>query len=90
MKVNVKPIFSQYDECIVDTLMHIKERIDNKVYDRNDILKKDAYFERTVMTEISSAMDILSIENTREDRVFIQNRITKQYLGQYNDTYPTF
>lgn len=90
VKINVKPIFSQYDEGIVDALIHIKESIDNKVYDRNDILKKDAYFERTVMTEISSAMGMLSIETSRDDRVFIQNRITKQYLGQYNDTYPTF
>ena len=70
--------------------MHIKEKIDNKVYDRNDILKKDAYFEQTVMTEVSSAMDMLNIDNTRDDRVFIQNRVTKQYLGQYNDMYPTF
>ncbi len=90
VNVKIKPIFSTYDEDIIGALMRIKEKIDNKVYDRNDILKKDAYFEQTVMTEVSSAMDTLNIENTREDRVFIQNRITKQYLGQYNDTYPTF
>lgn len=81
-------ILSEYDESIVSALMSIKGTIDMKVYDRNDILKKDAYFERTVMTEIKSGMDTLGVFNTREDRVFIQNRITKQYLAQYNETYP--
>lgn len=56
-------------------------------YDRNDILKKDAYFERTVMTQIKAGIDKLGIASSREDRVFIQSRITKQYLDQYNHTY---
>lgn len=90
VNVKIKPIFSTYDEDIIGALMHIKEKVDNKVYDRNDILKQNSYFEQTVMTEVSSAMDTLNIENTREDRVFIKNRITKQYLGQYYDTYHTF
>jgi type I restriction enzyme R subunit len=81
-------ILSEYDESIVSVLMTIKGTIDQKVYDRNDILKKDAYFERTVMTEITAGMDILGISSAREDRVFIQNRIAKQYLAQYNETYP--
>ena len=39
---------------LVNVLLSIKSDIDQKVYDRNDILKKDAYFERTVMTQIKS------------------------------------
>ena len=81
-------ILSQYDESIVSALTVIKRDIDSKVYDRNDILRKDAYFERTVMTEISAGMDSLGVVNTREDRVFIQSRITRQYLAQYSETYP--
>ena len=81
-------IISEYDESIVSALMAIKGTIDQKVYDRNDILKKDAYFERTVMTEITAGMDTLAISSARDDRVFIQSRIAKQYLAQYNDTYP--
>lgn len=64
-----------------------KSDIDQKVYDRNDILKKDAYFERTVMTQIKAGIDKLGVASAREDRVFIQSRITKQYLDQYNQTY---
>lgn len=80
-------ILSEYDESIVSALLTIKGRIDQKVYDRNDILKKDAYFERTVMTEITSGMNLIDLSNSRDDRVFIQNKISKQYMSQYNETY---
>lgn len=42
-------IVSLYDEQILDVLKIIKSDIDQKAYDRNDILKKDSYFEKTVM-----------------------------------------
>lgn len=45
------------------------------------------YFEQTVMTQIKSGIDRLGIASVREDRLFIQRRITKQYLDQYNRTY---
>ncbi len=83
-----KPIVSDYDMQIMDVLFTIKADIDQKVYDRNDILKKDAFFEQTVMTQIKSGIDRLGIASAREDRIFIQSRITKQYLNQYNETYP--
>ena len=67
--------------------MLIKNDIDQKVFDRNDILKKDAYFEQTVMQQIKIGMDQVGISETREDRVFIQSRIARQYLDQYNATY---
>ena len=38
------------------------------------------------MKQIKDDMDKMKIENSREDRLFIQVRITKQYLNQYNDT----
>ena len=82
-----EPIVSDFDMQIMSVLLSIKTDIDQKVYDRNDILKKDAFFEQTVMTQIKEGMDRLNIPNIREDRVFIQNRITRQYLNQYNETY---
>lgn len=50
--------------------------------------KKDAYFEQTVMREITAGMNALGFSNSREDKVFIQSRIAKQYLAQYNESYP--
>lgn len=83
-----KPIVSMYDESIMSVMLSIKADIDQKVYDRNDILKKDAYFEQTVMAQIKEGLNRLDFENDREDRLFIQSRITRQYLNQYNSTYP--
>ena len=83
-----KPIVSLYDESIMNVLLSIKSDIDRKVYDRNDILKKDAYFEQTIMAQIMEGMKKLSLDSTREDRLFIRTRIAKQYLDQYNATYP--
>lgn len=81
------PIVSAYDEDIMHVLSSIKADVDSKIYDRNDILKKDAYFETTVMQLIMVGLKKLSLKSSREDRVFIQNRIARQYLDQYNATY---
>ncbi|MBQ8326727.1 MAG: type I restriction endonuclease subunit R [Lachnospiraceae bacterium] len=81
-------ILSAYDEKIREMLMRIKEDVDQKVYDRNDILKKDAYFEQTVMVQVKEGMDKLGFDGSREDRTFIQSRIVLQYLAQYHATYP--
>ena len=54
-----------------------------------DVAKaRDAYFEKTVMTQIKEGMDKLNLTSDRADRLFIQSRITRQYLNQYNATYP--
>ena len=82
-----KPMVGEFDEDIVIVLNSIKDDIDKKVYDRNDILKKDAYFERTVMTQITQGMKNLDLKAERSDRVFIQTRISKQYIDQYNSIY---
>ena len=82
-------IFSYYDDNIVAILTDIKSEIDQKVYDRNDILKKDEYFEMTVMTEIAQALyNYPTIEPQMEDFSFIQTSIARQYINQYNATYP--
>ena len=82
-----KPIVSGFDQDIVDILVSIKTDVDQKVYDRNDILKKDDYFEQTVMVEISRGLDKLQIDSSRTDRLFLLNRIATQYLSQYKEVY---
>ncbi|WP_177162003.1 type I restriction endonuclease subunit R [uncultured Fusobacterium sp.] len=84
---NKTPIISTYDEDIMNMLNGIKDDVDRKVYDRNDILKKDAYFSQTVMTEISKSIKELGFQSDREDRDFIKNRIVKEYMSQYRETY---
>ena len=80
-------IISEYDETIFDVLSNIKKVVDQKVYDRNDILKQDAYFEKTVLAQVTLGLDEMHIENNRNDRIFILQRVAKQYLDQYHATY---
>ena len=83
-----KPMFSFLDEEIAAILNIIKEDVDVKVYDRNDILKKDAYFGRTVMAIINGCLfNFQQIKPEMEDYKFIQTRISQQYINQYNATY---
>lgn len=83
-----KPMFSFLDEEIAAILNIIKENVDAKVYDRNDILKKDAYFGRTVMAIINGCLyHFPQIKSEMEDYKFIQTRISQQYINQYNATY---
>lgn len=85
--IGQKMVISQFEDDIRNALMTIKNEIDQRVYDRNDILKKDAYFEQTVMVQIDAGLEKLNLKNTREDRVFIQSRISAQYLNQYRSVY---
>lgn len=83
-----KPMFSFLDEEIAIILNIVKEDVDAKVYDRNDILKKDAYFGRTVMALINGCLfHFPQIKPEMEDYKFIQTRISQQYINQYNATY---
>lgn len=86
-KENKAPIISKYDFDIVDSLMYVKDAIDQSVYDRNDILKKDAYFDQNVMALLSRSLNEHNIGATKEDRDFIQKRISNEYLSQYRYTY---
>lgn len=83
-----KPMFSFLDDDIVVILNNIKDGVDAKVYDRNDILKQDAFFGRTVMTLINDCLYTFpQIKPEMDDYKFIQTRISQQYINQYNATY---
>ena len=84
-------MFSFLDEEIMVILNTIKDDVDSKVYDRNDILKKDAYFDKTVLNIINNCLYLQfpQIKPDMEDYMFIQSRISQQYINQYNATYAT-
>lgn len=86
---NEEPIITPYDDELVYFLINVKDSIDQKVYDRNDILKKDEYFEGTVREQIARGTKKLGVTIPRKDRVFINNKISKQYLSQYDAIYKT-
>ena len=85
-----KPIFTFSDYEISVILNMIKEDVDQRVYDKNDILKKDAYFEQTVLQIVANMLSHfpqISDDATIDDYNFVKNGIARQYLNQYNATY---
>lgn len=87
-KRHQKPILSFLDDEIMAILKEVKKGVDEKVYDRNDILKKDAYFSRTVLTLINNCLyQYPQIKPEMDDFRFIQTRLSQQYINQYNATY---
>lgn len=83
-------IISKYDAEIVNVLKSIKDAVDLMVFDRNDILRNDAYFEKAVLNEVTNKIHNPKLNKSpRSDRLFIVNRISKQYLEQYNEAYTT-
>ncbi len=82
------PIISFYDADIVDSMMDVKRAVDEKVYNQSSILKKDAFFNQTVMKEVAQALHkIPEISPKPQDFVFVQSRIAKQYLDEYHQFY---
>ena len=91
-----KPMLSFKDEEVMVILKMIKEDIDGKVYDRNYILRRDAYFGQTVMQVINDSFTRVTFLDSKgdptfqpgiEDYQFIQSKIAQQYINQYNATY---
>ncbi len=85
-----KPVFTFSDYEISVILNMIKKEIDQRVYDKNDILKKDAYFEQTVLHIIVGLFKFFPqiTDNANiDDYIFVKNGIARQYLNQYKATY---
>lgn len=84
---NKNYLISEFEDDVVTALSTIKNSIDQKVFDRNNILKKDDYFDGTVYSLVDNTMYELKINSEMEDCDFIKNKIVKQYLNQYHETY---
>ncbi len=81
---NKNIIISEKETVILETLLKMKEYIDEDIYNRNDILNKSAYFTQTVMQHISKNLKNLDTKSSSEDKNFICNKIVKEYLNQYD------
>lgn len=85
---NEKPIISKFEDDIVNAMVLVKTVIDEKVYDRNAILKQDDYFSQTVLQQIAlSLRQIQGVIPNMNDYNFIKVRVAKQYIDQYNNYY---
>ena len=82
-KKEQKPVFTFSDYEISIILNMIKEDVDKRVYDKNDILKKDAYFEQTVLQIVATMLSHfpqICDEATLDDYNFVKNGIARHIL----------
>lgn len=84
---NKNYLISEFEDDVVTALSTIKNSIDQKVFDRNNILRKDEYFDQTVYDLVDNTMYKMNINSEMEDCDFIKNKVAKQYLNQYHETY---
>lgn len=78
-----KPIISESEQNLFDVLIEIKGRIDDQVYNRSDILNNDKYFQDTVMKAITDVVKNSNYLVSREDKLFIQEKLIEEYMDQY-------
>ena len=77
------PIISKYTDDIVDAMLSVKTAIDDCVYKRKDILKKDFYFEEEVYSYVEDCLFKLKIDSEDRDCEFIKKKLSAQYLNQF-------
>lgn len=83
---SLKPIISNNDNEIWDLLFnYIKSDLDQKVYDKNDILKKPKYFEKIIKSIINLAFKTKNIIVDNDSKLFIVTEVKSEYLKQYNE-----
>ncbi|OON93073.1 MAG: deoxyribonuclease HsdR [Candidatus Epulonipiscioides saccharophilum] len=75
-------IISKYEDHIVAVLSHIKHGLDQQIGNKSDILNNDAFFEKTIMKQISQAFRKLDVKSNRDNKIFLKTLISKQYLEQ--------
>ncbi|MBU4690926.1 type I restriction endonuclease subunit R [Mycoplasma zalophi] len=80
-------IISDKDTEIMEVFLNLKKEIDKMVFDNKHIIKKEAYFNQTIMSKITSTLKIKNIDINREDKFFILEKIKTEYLNQYNEIY---
>lgn len=88
-KENKKVILSCYDDEIMLILNGFKDKIDLMIYDNSNILNNTEFFNNSIFSIINNYIydNYKDIDLEIEDYDFIQSRISKQYMSQYNKNY---
>lgn len=78
-----KPLISEIDYEISESLTNMKENIDNIVMNNVHSLENESSFRQAVLSAISNTLYDLQLEAEIADRKYIQNLIATEYFNQY-------
>ena len=79
-----KPIISKQEYEIAENLANMKNDIDNMLFLNINILNNEEAFKRDILAIIGKELISMNIRADLQDRKYINNLITSEYLGQYN------
>lgn len=82
-----RPIISKIEYEIAETLMRMKQTIDDSLFLNINGLENEDMFKRDVMANISHALMSMHIQADIDDKKYINNLISSEYLNQYNQKY---
>lgn len=80
-------ILKDSDVKINEVLITIKDYVDEIVYNQEQILKKDVYFKKNILSYISTSFKETNIDLPLDDKKKLTDLIANEYLDEYEETY---
>ena len=75
------PIIGFEDPDILNNLIKMKEVIDDELFRNINLLENEPMFEKDVLYKVANVLRDNNIQLTSNDRNYISNLISKEYLG---------
>jgi type I restriction enzyme, R subunit len=73
---------------ICETLLDIKKQTDEKVIINKKLLDNESYFEKLLIQMVIGGFQKTKIELDPESAKYINNCLVKEYMNEYQGTYP--
>lgn len=78
-----KPVISQNERVICENLNAIKRMIDDTIYYNVQVLHNEPVFNQGILRSVSTKLMEMDIDASLDDRKFIRNQISNEYLNTY-------
>ena len=79
-----KPIISRQEYEIAENLSRMKADIDDMLFLNINVLNNEEAFKRDILAIVGKELISMNIRADLQDRKYINNLITSEYLGQYS------
>jgi type I restriction enzyme, R subunit len=83
-RLKEQKLISDRDSAIFKVLMSTKSRVDNAVHDNQSVIENPGYFSGLVLQKTVNSFDESSVNVSYEAADTIQQRLTKEYVDEYN------
>lgn len=78
-----RAVISQNEREIAENLLAVKHMVDERLYWNVNVMENEPVFNQDVLRSVSEKLLELKITASREDRLFIRDRISEEYLNRY-------